>query len=339
MISVKRKILCSITAAIAVTHIRNVSAFVNPGGENHFLGPCPKPPPSVPGRLKNRSLFPRNFEGTLPFRGGEAGDPSMAAQQSESSDDSVERATSYYLVWSPGFAKKFVLMTVGLLVLHLTRVDGHVGKIFSRAWGVFSGPLQGVLSLGPNFILPLLSSSCCLLQLVINVLVGSSGCAGFNTVLGPFRPYFLSFLAYLNLFSRPQAPEALLRYSIALMPEFLHFWNRLVSSQWRRSHSMTLQQNRGSISATVQVDIPTMGCVACINKIESSLRQCAPAKIVDATSWLDPDSPKGGRAKVMLSADSEEDLNALTELIVHTIAGAGFGGSSVTAVEVEDSKQ
>ena len=40
---------------------------------------------------------------------------------------------------------------------------------------------QGVLS--SSVVLPLLSSSCCAIQLIINALSGW-GCAGFNTILG-----------------------------------------------------------------------------------------------------------------------------------------------------------
>jgi hypothetical protein len=78
-----------------------------------------------------------------------------------------------------------------------------------------------------------------------------------------------------------------------------------------------------------------MGCVACINKIESSLRQCAPSKIVDAASWLDPDKLKGGRAKVSFVADSKEEMDSVVQLVVNTIEGAGFGGASVATLKVD----
>lgn len=328
MVSARR--ICPIAAVVA-GFIYDTFAFANPGAG-------PKLSTTAPSRLQVLPPFPRTLKkGALPFRGGEARLLTTALQQSQSSAFSNKPAVSYYLVFSPGFAKKFALTTAGLLLFRINGIDSIVEKLFLETYILFPAMLQGLFSFGSNFILPLLSSSCCLVQLLINIAVGSSGCAGFNSLLGPLRPYFLSLFVYLNAISKPQAVQALLRYSIALMPEFVHVWKSLTSSQWRRNHS-SLGHKNGSISATVQVKIPTMGCVACINKIESSLRKCAPANVVDATSWLDPNSKKGGSAKVKLSADSEEDLGALTTLVVQTIEGAGFGGCSIATVEVEGSK-
>jgi hypothetical protein len=332
---VRRRRLWSLSTVITIALICHVSSFVN--GDNHpLLGTCAKSRLSTSNPIIRHDRFTINSISRLTVHGGETS--STALQQSQISDGPSSRASSYYLLWSPGFCKKFGLMTLGLVVLHISRLDGPTGKFFSRGWHNFPGPLQEKLSVVPKFILPLLSSSCCLLQLLINVVVGAGGCAGFNTILGPFRPYFLSFLAYLNWFSRPEPRQALLHYAIALMPEFVHFWNRFVGSQWNRRHGIAAQQNPSAMSATVEVDIPTMGCVACINKIESSLRQCAPTRIVEATSWLDPESPKGGRAKVKFLAESQEDLDSLARLVVDTIGGAGFGGSSVARLEFNDSK-
>ena len=46
-------------------------------------------------------------------------------------------------------------------------------------------------------VVGLLSSSCCALQLVLNAF--SVGCAGFNTVLGPLRPYLLALASVLQV--------------------------------------------------------------------------------------------------------------------------------------------
>lgn len=270
------------------------------------------------------------------IRGGMTGVSSVERYE-ESSLIPNESATSYNLIWSPGFASKFAAMTLALLLLHLTRLDTQIGGFITDSCFRFAEPLQGSLSMGSNYILPLLSSSCCLLQLLINIFVGSSGCAGFNTILGPYRPYLLSFLAFLNLISRPRLGRALLRGSIAFLPEAVHFWNRLRSSQWRKNHGTNVDpKSTGLIRATIHVDIPTMGCTACINKIESSLRKCAPDYVVGATSWLDPNRPKGGLAKVETAMESEDDVNSLTETIMQAIKGAGFGGSKISAVEIKN---
>jgi hypothetical protein len=90
----------------------------------------------------------------------------------------VKNNAKYHLVWSQNFLKKMVLSMAGWWLLQYTvimissriSVDGmpcHVPT--SERW-------QGV-------VLPLLSSSCCAIQLVINAISGW-GCAGFNTYLG-----------------------------------------------------------------------------------------------------------------------------------------------------------
>jgi hypothetical protein len=245
---------------------------------------------------------------------------------------------SYYLIWSQGFLPKFGLMTASLLGLHWAGIAGRMGVALSQGWHThLSGPLQTVLaSTVPNVLLPLLSSSCCLLQLIINALVGAGGCAGFNTLLGPVRPMFLSLLAYLTWSARPPFKEGMIRLSLALLPEMVHLWNQWRIVNWQRKGDKKMES--GAFLVTVEVEIPTMGCVACVNKIDTSLRQSAPDKIVDASSWIDAEKEKGGRAKVRLALESREELDSVNALILKSIDGAGFSGSSIVDSKVEDNK-
>jgi hypothetical protein len=262
-------------------------------------------------------------------RGGASAPPtSTGLEQMSSSDPPQSSASAYNLIWSPGFSKNLSFATASLMVFHL--LGGRsLGQHFFWGARYLASPLASIF---PNVLLPFLASACCLLQLAINFLVGAGGCAGFNTYLGPLRPYFLSLLVYLTIISRPsKASVSIIRFSMAFMPEVLHFWNKYVRYQWRRERS---RETRDSIlTAIVEIDVPTMGCVACINKIDASIRQCAPEHIIDATSWLDPALPKGGRTKVQVSATSEAELNSITQSILKSIEGAGFGGSSVETIE------
>eukprot|EP00392_Amoebophrya_sp_AT5.2_P009125 g9153.t1 len=86
-----------------------------------------------------------------------------------------------------------------------------------------------------DLLLSTLSGSCCALQLFLNLF--STGCAGFNTVIGQYRPFFLSLttlsqgLAYRNLdprnHTRAQILSTLaassLSLGLAFLPELL-FW-------------------------------------------------------------------------------------------------------------------
>lgn len=248
-------------------------------------------------------------------------------------------ATSYYLIWSQGFLQQFGFITAALLGLHWTGVAGRMGAFLSQGWhSHLSGPLQSVLATSvPNVLLPLLSSSCCLLQLMINALVGAGGCAGFNSLLGPVRPMFLSLLVYLNWSARPPLSKGIVRLSLALLPELVHVWNQWLVIAWQRKGDKKIDAS--AFLATVEVEIPTMGCVACVNKIDTSLRQSVPDQIVDATSWLDAENKKGGRAKVRLALASREELDSVNELILKSIVGAGFSGSSIASVHVEDNNE
>ena len=93
---------------------------------------------------------------------------------------------SYYLVWSPGIFLRTVVCFVTMLVLQLS-----LGRALSISDGIRTPASPLAQSIWRDFLLPLLSSACCGVQLLINALVGAGGCAGFNKWLGPLRPYFL----------------------------------------------------------------------------------------------------------------------------------------------------
>ena len=183
-----------------------------------------------------------------------------------------------------------------------------------------------------NMVLPLLSSSCCLIQLLINAMVGAGGCAGFNTILGPVRPIFLALLVGLNILTGASVQQSFWRYTLALMPEGVQLWNELAKRRW---HNTVMRGEAGTpkLRASILIDIPTMGCVACINKIDAKLRNCAPSNVIEASSWLEKDK-KGGSARLDVFAENEEDLQSLSHTIVKTIDGAGFEGSSVTELRI-----
>ena len=272
---------------------------------------------------------------------------SMSALHAQSNAPTEQKlsnplATSYYLIWSKGFLPKFGLVAAILLGLHWAGIAGHIGLSLSRVWHThLSGAWQNVLAkCVPNFVLPLLSSSCCLVQLMINALVGAGGCAGFNTILGPVRPTFLALLAYLNWTARPPLATGVVRLSLALLPEMVHFANRWLAYAWQnRAIQAFTNDTDDIITATVEVEIPTMGCVACVQKIDASLRQSAPSQILHATSWLDSDKEKGGRAKVHMALRSREELDSLNESILKSIDSAGFSGSSIVDLQFDENNK
>jgi hypothetical protein len=96
-----------------------------------------------------------------------------------------------YLVWDEGFVSKFagsaaVLAALALGASRSTTVWLHSLELESRV-------SLALMSLAHRMelwsVLGLLSSSCCALQLLLNLF--SFGCAGFNTILGPLRPFLM----------------------------------------------------------------------------------------------------------------------------------------------------
>lgn len=227
-----------------------------------------------------------------------------------------------------------------------------------------------ISSISNNFVLPMFAGACCLLQLMLNVLATvagiGGGCAGFNTVFGPYRPYLLSILLYLSIFSNiSTSPKIIIgRWTLALLPELLHAWNQLVSKWRRRSRRRKKNRNSNSstknefavaaaaqqypIEATVQFDIPAMGCVACVNKIDSVLWKAPSLQVIedddlssspsspgggkvsilDATSSLHTPNnkkKKGGYATVRFVAETPADIDLAVQAFVDAIHSAGFG--------------
>lgn len=111
----------------------------------------------------------------------------------------------------------------------------------------------------------LVSSSCCAVQLVLNVF--NIGCAGFNTVLGPWRPVFIGLTAALqtavwaHVYLNPHmwymaAVGSLVAFSLSFLPEFLHFF--------ALSHAIPIARDE-SLFLTVD----GMGCAACTSAVRS----------------------------------------------------------------------
>lgn len=83
-------------------------------------------------------------------------------------------------------------------------------------------------------------------------------------------------------------------------------------------NTMTTDAN---VCVTVELDIPSMGCAACINKIDSTLSVIS--GVINSRSWL-VDDPKGGRANVVILAKSSDDFDEIINSVVERVAGSGF---------------
>ena len=246
---------------------------------------------------------------------------------------------SYYVLWSPGVFKKTLYSLIALMIFRLatTPFQSQFTKLIDKTT---PSPLSFILQL---VVLPLLSSACCGIQLLINALVGAGGCAGFNKYLGPLRPYFLALLFSVTATTFPYrqsrsmvviwARYSLLRWFVALMPELVHLWNVYGKGMFHRHADRHGEADK--LFTTIEMVIPSMGCVACINKIDSSMRRCAPDHIEEAKSWLEP-SGKGGRALVRVTASTKQEVERLAQSLVDAVRDAGFQTCSLDSIRIEN---
>jgi hypothetical protein len=66
-----------------------------------------------------------------------------------------------------------------------------------------------------------------------------------------------------------------------------------------------------------------MGCVACVNKVDSSIRDCVfSSNIRQEKSWLK--DGKGGVAELMISVHNNEDIDVIVEEVKRAVGDAGF---------------
>lgn len=263
------------------------------------------------------------------------------------SDDELEQTkdyTRYHLIWSPNFWKKMLLSMLFWLVVKYAIINnspkwwGGMILVYPRgAHACHDRPSTATY----NIILPLLSSSCCAIQLLMNALTGW-GCAGFNSYLGPIRPIVLPLLlvSTWKLMSYQSHGWTVVSFTLAFLPELVAVWNMFRTRRWQRNHidkkacdtvemsSLTLPSSSNGIEAKLTLNIPTMGCVACVNQVDASIRGCnsASAHIKEEMSWLTDSAGgrKGGSAELIIRGRTNEEVNYIVEDVVAAVNDAGF---------------
>lgn len=193
------------------------------------------------------------------------------------------------------------------------------------------GLVGAVVSKVRDVALPLLSSACCAIQLFLNTFAAGVGCAGFNKALGPLRPYFISLLLYTTIttFSKEKVVHFVFSWLVAFMPEFVHIVNSKNDGH-RKAPRMTAMTESSAVvlpkQIVVELDVQDMGCVACINKINGSMRTFN-SNVIEAKSWLNEDGVKGGKTRVVYQVEQEatdEMVQQATEEICKVVKDAGF---------------
>jgi hypothetical protein len=180
----------------------------------------------------------------------------------------VAETRKYHLINSPDVPLQILIWTALLIILRLA------ASRFGNRAAYLTVANKGFI------LLPFFSSACCAIQLALNIIFTGMGCVGFNKVLGPARPLFLSILihwtwnaATLLLLSSSRSKRHNLvllltlvaSWSISLLPEIIHYknTNKKVSTPLIRNGHMV----------EILLTVPSMGCVACVNKVSSRLQK------------------------------------------------------------------
>lgn len=241
--------------------------------------------------------------------------------QSKATGSSGETVKKTYLIWDPGFGRYFALTLVAIIAA--VCCAANVDAVYDFVWESYQEMLfklmEGAHRMAWWSAIGLLSSSCCALQLLLNLV--NFGCAGFNTYLGPLRPGLCAVTVciqagvWYTAAGKPfqwvyVAPCTLLAAVLTLMPEMLSLWVQ------RTSKRETGNRTEKPLSKVVFA-LDGMGCAACTSKI---------AKVLDSLPVvLERDiSLEHKEARVSLSVGVADAQQAFIPDALRLIGDAGF---------------
>ncbi|KAJ8609889.1 hypothetical protein CTAYLR_007505 [Chrysophaeum taylorii] len=190
--------------------------------------------------------------------------PSSRAAKTKQRGTEIQKTAR--LIWSPRVTSRVVGNIVALALV------GEVAKRWpplgaARAT-VENAVLWSAHRLEMWSVLSLLASSCCLVQLVLNVF--SVGCAGFNTYLGPTRPFFLALTIhaqYALWTMNSSAGGRIGRIVATALAATLSFLPEILAGI-----EMMRQRRDIDDDFTLTLRLPTMGCAACVDAVSRTVR-------------------------------------------------------------------
>lgn len=197
---------------------------------------------------------------------------------------STESPKHMHLVTDDGFGRRLVANLLVITVAVATcSANRHLHSLFLDAChDVKDYLMQTASEMAWWSILGLLSSSCCVVQIVLNAF--AFGCAGFNSVLGPVRPTFLAMTivaqasSWYVAYSRPYQWKTTLSMTLmslflTLMPEALAWHTaRRAGSRHTLQMGAQPQDDGGGGTMHLRVHLSTMGCSSCVATVSKVLR-------------------------------------------------------------------
>lgn len=245
-------------------------------------------------------------------------DERIAATVDSSNKKAETRIKKLYLLTDDGFIRQ--LLTQFVLLISVVAVVSSIPSAREAATELYYTILNDwMLATAHRYawwsLLGLLSSSCCALQLLLNAL--SMGCAGFNTVLGPWRPTLLAWTCLVQATSwmvawdrpyqwMPTATATVVVMSLALLPEFLHYCVHV------DERNQTVAQKQSAI-IQFHFQMTSVGCAACLVTIRHALNKLP--GVVDIQACLETN---------ILRVDCCQSANTTQDTILECLEEAGF---------------
>ncbi|CAD7974881.1 unnamed protein product [Amoebophrya sp. A25] len=255
---------------------------------------------------------------------------------------------------------------VDMLIVYVVRSTPEYREFFEDVYYYIQQDLLQPLvhRLAWYSLLSLLSSACCAFQLLLNAF--SVGCAGFNTVLGPVRPFFLAITIVSQLCMwfaiekwAEQFPQAIIATALtsvlSLLPELLELrlmWrsqrgllrsasrvedskisalaeSRSVVKNVTSSSSRSSSSSSSQSSITLHLQTEGMGCVACVTAVQGVV-----AKQFQLESAVDL---QAGRVEIFLETENgeEDETSALGRQIAEAVSDAGFPSMVIDALQTD----
>jgi copper chaperone CopZ len=179
-------------------------------------------------------------------------------------------------------------------------------------------------SMNYGIIAGMLSSSCCVLQICLNILSFFNlihvGCVGFNKWLGPTRPFFRTltycwlcicwFLTPQKLQSRRRmARTTFLTLIMLFLPEILQMWDSFHPVYRLKSFLHQVNASKETVQwKEEEFWVNKMGCEGCQSAVQSILESSTGIEMAKV-DW------RSGKVKVFGPAVDSLDLHSLAQLL------------------------
>lgn len=252
-----------------------------------------------------------------------------AATTAAATTDKPNREKKLYLLTDPGFVRQLLLQF--LFLVSFATVVISVPWLREATLELYYQINDWMLATAHRYawwsLLGLLSSSCCALQLLLNAM--SMGCAGFNTVLGPWRPTLLAWTMLMQVGSwivawdrpyqwAPTATASVVVLSLALLPEILHYhYHVSMGSTHNKSYDggasekiLAPESKARTIRFSFQMS-DSVGCSACVLTISNALNKIP--EVINIQACMETS---------ILRVDCHPNTNQAS--ILECLEGAGF---------------